>query len=73
MSDSENKNGASGLRSIVNSDVSRRTFLKGGLAATAVVGLGVAAVNEGPLAFTTSTQPTSVDPFAAQQITLNVY
>ena len=62
----------SGLNGIAKEKVSRRTFLKGGVAAGAVVGLGAVGATSGSFAATTITQTTSNDPFASQQITLNV-
>lgn len=69
---SQEKEKDSILNGVVKERVSRRTFLKGSVAAGAVVGLGAVGATSGSFAATTTTQTTSNDPFASQQITLNV-
>jgi aerobic-type carbon monoxide dehydrogenase small subunit (CoxS/CutS family) len=72
-SNSSDRKSSSGLDGIADSEFNRRTFLKGTIAATAVVGVGGLALKGSSLAATTTSQtPTSSDPFAAQTITLIV-
>lgn len=73
MANLENSPNPDGLVSVAKSEFSRRTFLKGSVAAGAVVGIGGLALKKSSLAATTTTQTTTTtDPFAEQQITLNV-
>lgn len=60
---------------LINTKVSRRTFIKGSVGAAAVVGVAAAVIgSEGTLQAVTSSPQTSAstDPFASQLITLNV-
>lgn len=72
LSVSQEQEKDSGLHGVAKEKLSRRTFLKGSVAASAFVGLGAVGATQGSLAVTTTTQTTSNDPFASQQITLNV-
>lgn len=58
----------------LNSEISRRTFLKASVTTAAVVGVTTAVVTKGGTSVTAASQQqaTSTDPFASQEITLNV-